>query len=199
MTISAVVLAAGTSSRMGRCKQLVEYGGAPMVRIAAEAAFVPGIKEVLVVTGHMSLQVEKALFGLPVRIVHNPRYQEGQGVSLALGVSKARPDASGFALFLSDQPLITQSLTAHVVKAFSDLEPLALRPSYKGKPGHPVVISAKLRPRLQALEGDKGARSILSSLGDSLIYLPVDNPAAVTDVDTEEDLDRLLGTLHSPK
>ena len=187
--ITVVVLAAGTSERMGRCKQLLLYGGKPLVRIAAEAAVAAPVDEVVVVTGCQARKVRAALTGLPVKLVYNPAYIDGQGGSLAAGVRAASRRAAAFVFLLADQPLVTASLIGRLLVAYRQTWPPALRPHYRGQPGHPVIIKATLRPQLEALSGDQGARPILLSLGDQVLDLEVEDPAIVFDIDTPEDLE----------
>lgn len=187
LLITAVILAAGTSSRMGRCKQLLLWKGKPLVWLAAEAALASPADEVLVVTGCQAGEVKAALDPLPVKTVFNPAFATGQGSSLAAGIKAASHRASAFVVLLADQPQVTAAIVGKLIAAYQQSRPLALRPNYRGQPGHPVVISAALRPQLEALSGDKGARSLLASLGDKVMDLEIDDPGIVFDIDTPAD------------
>lgn len=189
--ISAIILAAGQSSRMGVPKQLLRIEDKTFIRIVAENALASSADEVVVVTGHSALEVTAALGGLPVKTVFNPGYREGQGASLALGVKETSVNSSAFLVLMADQPLITPPLIDAVISYFNRSRCLALRPVYKGLPGHPVILSSSLGGELAALEGDLGARGVLEKLGDRVCYLPVQDEAAVFDVDTPEDFERL--------
>ena len=186
--ITAVLLAAGTSERMGRCKQLLFYGDKPLVRIAAEAAVAAPVDEVVVVTGCQAQKVQAALKGLPVKLVFNPAYASGQGSSLAAGVRAASPRAAALVFLLADQPLVTASLIGRLLAVYQQTWPLALRPNYRGRPGHPVIIKATRRPQLEALSGDQGACSLFASWGDQVLDLELDDPAIIFDIDTPDDL-----------
>lgn len=188
LVITAVILAAGTSSRMGCCKQLLLWKGKPLVRLAAETALASPASEVIVVTGYQASEVETALNPLPVKTVFNPAFDTGQGSSLATGIKAASDQASVFVALLADQPQVTAAIIEKLTALYQQFRPLALRPNYRGQPGHPVVMSAALRPELEALSGDKGARSLLASLGDKVMDLEVDEPAIVFDIDTPGDL-----------
>ena len=105
--IAAIVLAAGRSTRMGGPnKLLAEIGGRPLVRIAAEAALASRARPVIVVTGHQREQVEEALAGLPVRLVHNPDFADGLGTSLKAGIAAVPADADGAIVCLGDMPQV---------------------------------------------------------------------------------------------
>jgi len=189
--ISAIILAAGLSSRMGSPKQLLTLGNKTLIRVVTENVLATAVDEVLVVTGHLEKEVSAAVSDLPVKIVYNPRYEQGQGTSLALGVQSIDERASAFLVLMSDQPLITTSLINMMIKEFKKSSCLALRPTYRGLPGHPVVFSASMRVELNDLKGDEGARQILKKLGDMVHYLPLQDEAVVFDIDTPEDFERL--------
>ena len=189
--ISAIILAAGMSSRMGMPKQLLTLGNKALIRVVTENVLASAVDEVLVVTGHLEKEVSAAVSDLPVKVVYNPRYEQGQGTSLALGIQSIDEKASAFLVLMSDQPLITASLINLAIEEFRKNSCLALRPTYQGLPGHPVVFSASLRAKLCDLKGDEGARQILKKLGDKVYYLPVRDEAVVFDVDTPENFERL--------
>ena len=117
--VAAIVLAAGRSTRMGGPNKLVaEIAQRPLVRIAAEEALASRAKPVIVVTGHQRPEVEKALAGLPVRIVHNPDFAEGLGTSLRAGIMAVPPDADSVIVCLGDMPQVDASLIDRLIAAF---------------------------------------------------------------------------------
>lgn len=190
--ISAIILAAGESLRMGSPKQLLKLGDRTLIRIVAENVLSSSVDEVVVITGHRSREVSEAICDLPVKVIFNPRHREGQGTSLALGARSVDLKASAFLVLMSDQPLITHLLIDKVIEEYMRKKCLALRPVYRGMPGHPVILSRSLSGELSALEGDEGARGVLKKLGDEVCYLPVQDGAAVFDVDTTEDFEKLI-------
>lgn len=190
--ISAIILAAGLSSRMGMPKQLLTLGNKTFIRIVTENVLAAAVDEVLVVTGTLEQAVHAAISDLPVKVVYNPRYEQGQGTSLTLGIQSIDERASAFLVLMADQPLITASIINRSIEAFTRSSCLALRPTYKSLPGHPVVFSASMRAELEALKGDEGARQILKKLGDKVRYLPVQDEAVVFDIDTPEDFEKLM-------
>ena len=185
--ITCIILAAGTASRMGYCKQLLLWHKRPLVRIAAQAALDSPIDEVILVTGHKADEVSAAVNDLPIKVVFNPDFNTGQGSSLAAGIKAASEKAAAFTILLADQPLLGAPVISKLIDVYRLLLPLVLRPSYRGRPGHPVIISAKLRPELESLGGYKGARSLLAGLGDRVLDFEVDEPGVVFDIDTLDD------------
>src|SRR5512138_3343641 len=104
--VAALILAAGASTRMGRPKQLLDWGGRPLVRAAAETALAARLDPVLVVVGGARAEVEAALVGLPLRVIANPNYAGGQSTSLRAGVAALGSDSDAVVVLLGDQPFV---------------------------------------------------------------------------------------------
>ena len=184
--ISAIILAAGTSSRMGRTKQLLKAGNSTMIRTVTENVLASSVDEVLVVTGYHHNEVSAAINDLPVQIIFNPHYEAGQGTSLALGVRSIDVKTSAFLVFMADQPLISASLINILIKEFQKRNCQVFRPVCDGLPGHPVIFSYSLCEELTNLAGDEGARQVLKRLEGKVEYFPVQDKAVVFDIDTPE-------------
>lgn len=203
--VSAVLLAAGLSKRLGRNKLLLPAGGIPVVRWAAQALLASKAADVIVVTGHEAAEVHAALDGLGVRFVHNPRYAEGQGTSLAAGLAQAAQDTEGFLFALGDQPLITAALVDRLIEAFAAARPpaLAAAPYFEDRRGTPTLFSADLREELSRVCGDEGAREVLKRLRaeapDRLLAIPVESEDIFLDLDTEADYQKLLAKMGGPR
>jgi molybdenum cofactor cytidylyltransferase len=188
--IAALVLAAGRSTRMGGTNKLVaEIGGKPLVRIAAEQALASRAQPVIVVTGHERERVEQALAGLPVRIVHNPNFADGLGTSLKAGIAAVPAEADGVVVCLGDMPQVDAALINRLIAAFNPEQgALAVMPTFNGKRGNPVLWSRRFFPELMAIEGDVGARHLITQYGEAVVEVPLEGKAAHVDVDTPEAL-----------
>lgn len=159
--ISSILLAAGLSTRMGRPKPLLNWGGTPLIRYQVEQLTVAGVDEVIVVLGHRADEIHRAIRDLRVRVMFNPRYQFGRAGSLRLGAKAANRDAERIVVLNVDQPrpagLIRELLNAH------DTELAATVPTSGGRWGHPVVVSGWVRPELLAADDEsQGLRGILA-------------------------------------
>ncbi|MDD4766337.1 MAG: nucleotidyltransferase family protein [Desulfotomaculaceae bacterium] len=185
--ISAIILAAGMSNRMGRPKQLLKVGSSTLIQIITENVLLSNVDELLVVTGHQQKKVSAAIKDLPVRMVFNQRYKDGQGTSLALGVKSISESATAFMVFMVDQPMISASLINMIIGEFQKRDCAALRPVYNGLPGHPVIFSSSLREELINLSGDEGARQVLKKLADRVEYIEATDEAVIFDIDTPKD------------
>jgi molybdenum cofactor cytidylyltransferase len=188
--IAAVVLAAGRSTRMGGSnKLLAEIARRPLVRIAADEALASRAKPVIVVAGHQREEVEEALAGLPVRLVHNPDFAQGLGTSLKVGIAAVPADADGAIVCLGDMPRVNAGLINRLIAAFDpDRGALVVVPTFEGKRGNPVLWSRRFFPDLMAIEGDVGARHLIGRYGEAVVEVPVENKMAFTDIDTPEAL-----------
>jgi molybdenum cofactor cytidylyltransferase len=195
--VAAIVLAAGRSTRMGGPnKLLAEIGGLPLVRIATEQALASRAAPVIVVTGHERAKVEAALAGLKVRLVHNPDYAAGLSTSLKAGLSALPPSADGAIVCLGDMPQVTARLIDRLLDAFDpERGALVVVPTIEGKRGNPVVWSRRFFSDLMALEGDVGARHLIATYADVVAEVPVEDSAALTDVDTPDALQAVKAEL----
>lgn len=189
--VAGIVLAAGAASRMGQPKQLLDWGGAPLVRVVALAALAAGLNELLVVTGRASEQVEQALADLSARCVYNAEYAQGQGTSLRAGVAALSPQTDAALILLGDQPFVTPATIAAIVAAWRSDGPPIVAPRYRGVRGNPVLFARPLFPELLAVTGDQGARAILAARAGSIQYVDFDDDRPLADIDTIEEYQRL--------
>ncbi len=184
--VAAVVLAAGGSTRMGRPKLALPIRGVPMIRRAAQAALESGCAEVIVVLGTHGDLYRALLDGLRVRIVHNPEPGEGMGSSISVGVGAVHGDAEGAVILLADQPFVTAEAIARLIDAASGGARIVAS-ACLATAGPPAYFHRSLFPELLALEGDRGARSILLAHPEEVTTVPLPE-AEAADIDTRDDL-----------
>ena len=189
-SVAAIVLAAGRSTRMGGPNKLLEtISGKPLVRIAAEQALSSRASPVVVVSGHERARVEAALAGLDVRLVHNPDYPQGLSTSVRAGLAALPPESEAAIVCLGDMPQVTSALIDRLIAAFDpERNALVVLPTFSGKRGNPVLWSRRFFPELMALEGDVGARHLIGAYPEVVTEVPVENGAAMVDIDTPDAL-----------
>jgi len=189
--VSAIILAAGRSTRMGGPnKLLAELGGKPLVRIVAEQALASKAKEAIVVTGHQAELVEQALQGLKVKFVRNADFAEGLASSVKAGVATVADDVDGAVICLGDMPMISPQLIDHLIEAFApDRGNLIAVPVSGGRRGNPVLWSRRFFKELMTLDGDVGARHLIAKHNEVVAEVPVEGDAAFLDIDTPEGLE----------
>jgi molybdenum cofactor cytidylyltransferase len=189
--VTAVVLAAGQSSRMGSNKLLADVGGLPMVRRTA-AAIRPAVDDLVVVTGRDADHVAKALEGLDVRLAHNPDFAHGLATSLKRGMEAVPRDADAVVVCLGDMPLVSPEIIRRLIAACSPAEHRSVCvPVFEGKRGNPVLWHRQHFEALKSLTGDTGARVLFDSLADEIVEVSMPDAAVVTDIDTPEALAQL--------
>ena len=189
--ISGIVLAAGTSSRLGQPKQLMELGGRPVLQHVLEAASAAGLDELVVVLGYRAEDVTAALT-LPAssRTVVNPDYATGQASSMRKGLAAVSPSSVAAVLLLGDQPAMRPDDIRAVADAYRSGAGPIVQGSYRGVPGHPVLFDRSVWPDLLAVEGDRGARDVIKAHPDWVTRVDLDSDVP-PDLDTMEDYARM--------
>ena len=187
--IAAIVLAAGFARRMGRQKLLLELRGKPVVRWSVES-ILPHVGDAVVVTGPDDEGVRAAHGGLGVRFVVNPRPQDGQGSSIAIGAAALKPWTAAALIALGDQPRLPDGLIARLLAERERSGKAIVAPVYRGTQGTPVLFSSDVFDELRALDGDAGARAVVQARPERVARVPIDAPMP-PDVDTPEDYARL--------
>lgn len=183
--VSGVVLAAGTSTRLGRPKQTLELWGKPVLQHVVDAGSGAGLDEVIVVLGHRCSIVAGVLELPPgARIVENPDYAAGQSTSLRAGLDACDRASGAAAILLGDQPGLTPALIDSVLDAYRSGEAPVARAVFEGTPGHPVVVGRELWSSWRAVAGDRGGRDLLAGV-PQLVDVEMGRPP-LPDIDTLE-------------
>lgn len=191
--VICVVLAAGSSTRMGgRNKLLERVDDVPMVATVVRAALASRADEVLVVTGEDRERVEACLSGLPVRLHRNPDHAQGLSTSLRAGVSVLPSGARAVAVCLADMPLVRPAHIDALIGTFlTDPDGSIFVPTWQGKRGNPVLWTVDLVPEIDTLTGDMGVKALMARHPAKVREVPMDAPGVLTDVDTPEALEEL--------
>ncbi|MBN9390472.1 MAG: nucleotidyltransferase family protein [Chloroflexi bacterium] len=206
--VAAIVLAAGAARRFGRPKQLEQWPsavGPTLVERAVGLTLAATAGPVLVVVGNQQKAVEEVLarqVNSPrVKPVFNPRWEEGQGFSVAAGVKAANelvPPVEGALIMLTDQPRLRVETLKTLLEQFAGLGEAGrekiLFPVFEGKRGNPVIFGRNFFEELTRLEGDVGGRAVVRKYPQAIIEVAVTDPAIHEDVDTPEELAKLLDT-----
>jgi molybdenum cofactor cytidylyltransferase len=198
--IVAVLLAAGRSQRMGeRNKLLMDVGGRPMVRRAAETLLESRVCEVVAVVGHDHARVIEALARLPLRIVVNGEYASGQTSSVQAGIAAMAHDPAAIVVALADQPALEPPDVDFLINAFLALpQPKILVPIYGGQRGNPIVLPGTWREALQAGGVNFGCRNLIERNPDAVARIEAPNDHYVQDIDTPAAYDAWVGA-HSSR
>lgn len=187
---AGIILAAGTSSRYGQFKQLLDWKGKSFIRQVTETALQAGLEPVVVVTGFRHTDVASHLQDLPIRLIHNPDFELGQSTSIKAGI-RSLPQHIGAAVFLlADQPQIPTEVIRALVEAHAGERPSILAPLVlEERRANPVLFDRVTFPDLLNLTGDIGGRGIFDK--HRVTYLPWHDDILIFDVDKPDDYERL--------
>lgn len=182
---------------MGSTKVLLPWHGRSLIRHLAEVALASGLAEVIVVVGHQADEVTAALGKLPVQVVHNPAYADGQSTSLHAGLAAVPEHAAAVMVLLADQPLLTTDVIDALLTTFRETAAPIVAACASGRRGNPVLFARELFPELATIGGDEGARSVIVAHRDRLRCVEVDS-AVFADVDTPEEYAALRRSIETP-
>jgi molybdenum cofactor cytidylyltransferase len=190
--VAAIVLAAGRSSRMGaHNKLLADVAGKPMVRHVVETALASSTRPVLVVTGHMAVDVSAAVAGLDVKLVANADYATGLASSLKAGVRAVPAECDGVMVLLGDMPRIAPEHLDRLLESFAGKPDTIIVPVHEGRQGNPVLWPRRYFRELLQLDGDAGAKRLIAGHGEQVREVEIGSDAVLADVDTPEALARM--------
>ena len=191
--VSCVVLAAGSSRRMGQDKLFLPLKGKTVLEHTVQNATAAGAGEVIVVTRPESFgNVKKILAGASgVKVAVNPFHHRGISSSLKAGIAAVNPLAQGIIFALGDQPFIPAEVYNLLLEYYSQNLNLLTYPQFEGKRGNPVLFDRRTWPALMALEGDTGGRQILHQLpAEEVCAVETRYPGILADLDTPEDWEK---------
>lgn len=182
----AVILAAGLSRRMGGPNKLLQpWRGQHVVSHVFETVASLGFADCVAVTGRDADEIASLAAAIGVLSVHNPRYGDGLGGSIAAGVCAIARHSSGIFIVLGDMPLVEPADYVNLARAFAPGQ--IVIPIYRNARGHPVLFCESFREKLQLLSGDEGARSIVKEHVSALVEVISPNPGILMDFDRPED------------
>ena len=184
--IGGLVLAAGAATRFGAPKQLAELDGMPLLEHVLRTMTSALVGRVVVVLGSAADEIGAAvnLHGADPLVC--TRWEEGQAASLACGLAELA-SCEAVVVTLGDQPRMSADAIRRVIGARGGA--VAVRATYNGEPGHPVLLEPELFEALRDVSGDKGARNLLLSV--PVLDVPCDDLGGGEDVDTPAELDAL--------
>jgi molybdenum cofactor cytidylyltransferase len=189
--VAAIILAAGASTRMGGPKLLLTHHGVPLVRRAVETAVGGGCTDVVVVLGANHEQYRPQLQGTPARLLHNPEFSQGMSSSIRVGIEALAEDTRAAIIMLADQPFIDRGVIERLITTYVTSKARIVACAYDGVQGAPVLFDRALFLELLLLEGDQGARQVMTIYPRNVTAIEI-SPHAATDIDTPEDARRLL-------
>lgn len=196
--ISAIILAAGSSSRMGRTKQLLKFDEKTMLEMVIENVAAHRFQQIVVVVGYQHKKIMNVISTEDEKIewVINEKYMEGQSTSFEMGITHMKDSLSSAMFFLGDQPFIQKETIDTIIMAGEEKQkyvssPFVIRPFYNDEPGHPVLFHKIRSLDITQLSGDEGGKGLMQQIKNK-VKLQVDDPFTIMDIDTPKDYERAL-------
>ncbi|MBI2872204.1 MAG: nucleotidyltransferase family protein [Chloroflexi bacterium] len=191
--VSAVLLAAGESTRMGDHKALLPWQGTTLLEYQARSLLDGGCTEVVVVLGFQSARLRPHVLDDPrVRSVLNRRYRQGKTASIRAGLRGIDRAAEGVLIVGVDQPRPPE-LVAQLLAAFRQSGAPLVVPAYRGRRGHPVLFSAGLLPELMRISEEReGLREVVERYRAQRLVVESDCPLVTVNINTPEEYQAAL-------
>jgi len=186
--IVAVVLSAGESSRMGRPKALLPIDGQTFIERIVAALKQTKVGKIIVILGHNFRELEAKISHLPVQILINTDYKQGQLSSLQLAVRDLQADADcdGMLVHLVDHPYLAPALVQEMIRRFYETKKRIIVPRYHGKRGHPVIFSNTLFGELLSAPMAEGAKAVVNAHRAETLEIDTQEEGIAVDIDTPE-------------
>lgn len=189
--ISAIILAAGQSKRMGKPKMLMPWGKLTVIEQVVATFIGAGTGDILVVTGGAREQVEKITEKYPVRRFHNHAYDQGEMLSsLQCGLSAMKKEVEAVVVGLGDQPQIQEESVRAISAAYRRTGATLVVPSYENRRGHPWLVARPLWHEILAMSSPQTPRDFLRRHAAEIHYVNLETPSILADLDTPEDYEK---------
>jgi molybdenum cofactor cytidylyltransferase len=188
---AAIVLAAGTSTRMGTAKQLLRLDDRPLLQHVLDCVRASAAKEIVLVLGFAAEEIRRGIDVQNVRVVFNESYRQGMGTSLKAGLSAVDPQCAGALIVLADQPFVRPETLDLLMAEHHRSKAQIVIPTYRGFRGNPVILDRSVFAEVMALDGDIGCRAIFGDHLEGIVKLPVDDAGILLDIDRQSDFEAL--------
>ena len=194
--VSAIILAAGSSTRMGRAKQLLPLGHGTVLEQTIANVRGAEVNEIVLVLGASAETIRRQLplsLLKGLNVVVNQAYGEGMSSSLRAGIAALDQGTEAALIILGDQPFIRSQTMNQVVRAYRLDQAQIVIPSFQGRRGNPVLLDRSVFSEVTALEGDTGCRAIFGNHLAGIAKVEVEDEGILLDIDDPDDYDRLRG------
>lgn len=185
--ISAILLGAGESKRMGVNKLLLPWKKKTVLQHCFDTLVQSNVKEVVVVISDRAKGMKNQFKGRKVKVIMNPHYRKGMSTSIQRGIQAIDPGSEGILVAFGDMPFVMGRTINSLIRAFAQRKGGIILPSFQGRKGHPVIFHKRYKKELLRLEGDVGGRSIIERHPEDVGVIPVKSEGVLKDIDTWRD------------
>jgi len=184
--IAGIILAAGSSKRMGKQKLLLPFKDSTILEeVIKTVKSCSTLNEVIVV--YKSEEVLNAIKKYDVKSVYNPIAEKGQSTSVVEGIKSCHPETKAYMFIMGDQPFISLDIMKAIIEVWNNNPNSIIVPRYDGRNGMPTLFPSNYKQELLNITGDKGGRDIIKANPDNVIYVDFNDTLAGVDIDTMED------------
>jgi len=189
--ITAILLAAGQSKRMGQPKMLLPWGNETVLTHVVSVFQKAGLEDILVITGGAREQVESLVANLDVKVIYNKDHSNGEMLSsIQRGIKALTRQTQGMLIGLGDQPQVQEGSVRMVCEAFQESKSNIVVPSYQMRRGHPWLVARPLWEDLLNLNPPQSSRDFLNQNADQIKYVDLGDRNILADIDTPDDYQR---------
>ena len=194
MNISATILAAGSSTRMGNTnKLLLLYKGKSLINITCDTLINSKLEPIFVITGFDHKKITNSLPKAIDSVIYNDNWSEGISTSINLAISSLPDIIDGNMIVLADMPLIKVKTINKLREAFvKNNGEKIIYADYLGRQANPVIFPKKYFDEIQSLKGDIGCKKIINQNKINSLGIAIDSSEVIFDCDTEEDYSNLI-------
>jgi molybdenum cofactor cytidylyltransferase len=192
--VGAVVLAAGSSSRMGEAKQLLPLADSTVLERTLQNLNAAKVEEIVLILGSSAETIRQRISDSPMknlRIVVNHKYGQGMATSLRTGLAALSENTDAALIVLADQPFIRPETVDRIIDQYRQSDAQIVIPIFQGSRGNPVLLDRSVFDEVMALQGDIGCRAIFGNHLDGIVKAEVDDIGILLDIDSKEDYERL--------
>lgn len=188
INISAIILAAGESKRMGQAKMLLPWGDTTVLGHVIQVYKDAGLEKIIVVTGAEREAIDQLTSEYAVTCIHNPNYSNGEMLSsIQTGLRSLDADVNAALICLGDQPQVREHVVRDILTRFVSEQAPLIVPSYQMRRGHPWLVGRKFWPFILGLKSPATTREFLIEHASEITYQIVDTPSVIEDLDTPEE------------
>ena len=185
--ITALILAAGQSKRMGQPKMLLPWGKTTVIEKVISTFKAGGVDDILIVTGGDRNQIE-TLVGNAAQTIYNPEYAEGEMLgSVQVGLTGLNPGTEAVLIGLGDQPQVQERSVRLVLEEYRKSRSALIVPSFQMRRGHPWLVAKPYWDEILAMRTPASMRNFLNEHGNDIHYIEINNDSILQDLDTPED------------
>lgn len=180
--LTAIVLAAGLSRRMGIDKLMLPIDGKPMAQLIMDKIRSLSWHQKIIVSSGEKIYTQARNYGFLSLL--NPHPEQGQSSSIRMAILHSSPNTDGYMFFVADQPYLSTKSIQAMKDAFDQFPDCIVRARYHGTTGNPVIFPSSYREEFFELRGDEGGKKLISAAPDRVRYVDIEDPSEGLDIDT---------------